>query len=100
MFPFWLIFLILSNKRVVEHKKWHNLLELISNRRFGFMIINDIASVLYIPILVFGFYQFQELFGEGILGFNGFISLVCVLLCLALPIVWTIVWCKKEKEDI
>ena len=64
------------------------------------MVINDVASVLYLPILIFGFYQFQELFGEGYLGFNGFISLVFVLACLALPFIWTAVWCKKEKEDI
>lgn len=59
LIPFWLIFLFLSNKRIVEHKKWHELFEIISNRRFKFMVINDVASVLYIPILIFGFYQFQ-----------------------------------------
>jgi len=59
------------------------------------MVINDVISVLYIPILVFGFYQFQDLIGDGILGFNGFISLLSVLACLAIPFIWTVVWYKK-----
>ena len=95
LIPFWLIFLILSNRRVVEHKKWNTFFSLISHRRFRFMILNDIASVLYLPVLIFGFYQFQELFGEGYMGFNGFITLVFVLAFLALPFIWTAIWCKK-----
>ncbi len=55
----WALFMILSNKRVIEHKIWHSILETISHRRYKLMVINDVISLFYVPILWFGFSQMQ-----------------------------------------
>lgn len=85
-FGLWALFIILSNRRIVENKTWHNFLEMVSIKRFRFSLINDILSVLYVPILWFGLNQFQQLFSTGYLGFNGFICLIFVIVCLLVPI--------------
>jgi hypothetical protein len=59
------------------------------------MIINDVFSLFYFPILYFGFLQLQHLFGPGILGLNGFIALVFILTVILLPFIWIYVWVKK-----
>lgn len=57
-------------------------------------------SVLYLPLLWFGFSQFQELFSAGYLGFNGFICLIFVIFSVLYPIGLFLVWWKKEQEYI
>lgn len=52
-------------------------------------------SVLYLPLLWFGFSQFQELFSTGYLGFNGFICLIFVIFSVLYPIGLFLVWWKK-----
>ena len=94
------IFMILSNRKVIEHKIWQKMFQIISIQRFRFSIINDIMGVFYLPILVFGFYQFQNLFDKGYAGFNGFVCLVLVIGAILLPFAWGFVWWKKERAEI
>lgn len=96
-FGMWAIFMILSNKRVIENKIWQKAFETVSNQRFGFSVINDVFSIFYVPILWFGFSQFQTLFGSGYLGFNGFICLIFVLASISLPFLLFLVWWKKGE---
>jgi hypothetical protein len=93
--PLWFLFLILSNRRVVDHKLWNSILTTISNHRFKLMVVNDICSVFYVPILWFGFYQMQELFGEGFLVFNGISCLLFVIFAIIIPFIWLWAWVKK-----
>ena len=57
-------------------------------------------GVFYFPILVFGFYQFQNLFSKGYGGFNGFVCLLLVIASILLPFIWAYVWWKKERSEI
>lgn len=97
-FGLWALFMILSNRRIIEHKTWHNFLESVSVRRFRFSLLNDIISVFYVPIVWFGFNQFQELFSEGYLGFNGFVCLIMVVFVLLYPFGLVYVWWKKDMS--
>ena len=95
MAVFAFIFLILSNKRIMCNKVWHSFFSEVSEKRFRWMALNDILSLFYVPITYFGFWQFHHLFGTGIYGFNGFVTLVFVLSTILLPIIYLILWCKR-----
>jgi len=97
---FWFIFLILGNKRILPHKIWHRFLEEVSQKRYQLMVINDVITLFYLPILYFGFMQLQHLFGSGIYGFNGFVTLVFLLAALAMPFIWLLVWFKLDSNTL
>lgn len=98
---FWFVFLLLGNKKVVSHKVWHSFFNEVSEKRFKFMLINDILSFFYLPITYFGFWQFKHLFdGTGIYAFNGISTLIFVLAAIIVPIVWLALWCKRTPEDV
>jgi hypothetical protein len=94
----WFVFLLLENKRIVSHKIWHKFLEEVSQKRYQLMVVNDVITLFYLPILYFGFLQLQHLFGEGIYGFNVFATLLFVIAALAMPFVWLLVWFKVPVE--
>lgn len=96
---FWFLFLLLGNKRLIGHKIWHSFLHEVSEKRFQWMVVNDIMSLFYVPITYFGFWQFRNLFGSGIYAFNGVATLLFVLLAIAIPILWLVLWCKRTPQD-
>ena len=61
----WLIFCLLSNKRLISDKLWHHMFDDIFKRRFKFMAINDIFSLFYVPIMWFTISQFADLAGTA-----------------------------------
>ncbi len=60
----WTVFFFLSNKRVITNKTWHGMFEDAFKRRFKFMAVNDVFSLLYVPIIWFGLSQFKNLMGS------------------------------------
>jgi hypothetical protein len=97
---FWLLFLVLGNKRIVTHKVWHSFLAEVSQKRYQFMVVNDVLSLFYLPILYFGFLQLQTLIGPGIYAFNAAATLIFIALAITLPIIWTTVWYRRTPEDL
>lgn len=58
MIPFVIIFVLLRNPRCyTEWKIFRNLCEQISVNRFTWMVMHDIVSIMYLPILWFAFMQ-------------------------------------------
>ena len=96
--PFWLLFLLLGNKRIVTHKVWHSFLSEVSQKRYQFMVLNDVLSLFYVPLTYFAFLQLQHPFTDSVTPFNGVATLLFLLLAIALPIVWTFLWCKRTPE--
>lgn len=82
----WAIFFIVSRGWVRGDEGWRGVLEDLSKKRFRFWILNDVIQLVYVPVLWFGFSQFAELFGPGILAFNGILTLILVLFFVAYPI--------------
>ena len=97
---FWFVFLMLGNKRLISHKIWHSFLNEVSEKRFQWMVVNDVMSLFYVPVTYFGFWQFKNLFGSGVYGFNGFATLFFLLLSIAIPILWLALWCKRTPQDV
>lgn len=99
MFCFWLVFLILGNKRIMKHKIWLNFFSEVSKKRFQLMVINDIVSIFYLPITYFGFLQMTHLFdAPGIYSFNGVMALIFLMVAIIVPIAWIVLWCKRTPE--
>jgi hypothetical protein len=92
---FWVVFLLLGNKRIVTHKIWLSFFSEVSEKRFKNMLVNDVVSLFYLPITYFGFWQMNNLFGEGIYGFNGFATLFFTASAIAVPVIWLGIWCKR-----
>jgi len=59
----WIAFAVLSNKRLVSDKLWHNMFDDVFKRRFKFMAVNDVISLFYVPIVWFAFTQFKDFTG-------------------------------------
>ena len=97
---FWFVFLMLGNKRLVSHKVWHGFFSGVSEKRFQWMVVNDVMGLFYVPVTYFGFWQFRHLFGSGIYGFNGFATLLFVLLAIGTPILWMGIWCKRTSQVV
>ena len=60
----WLLFLFLSNKRLISNKTWHGMFEDVFKRRLKFKAVNDVLSLFYVPLIWFGFSQLQDLVGQ------------------------------------
>lgn len=60
----WLIFLFLSNKRLISNKIWHGMFEDVFKRRFKFKALNDVLSLFYVPLIWFGLSQLKDLGGQ------------------------------------
>lgn len=100
LIPLWLLFGLLSNRRLVENKNWLSFWTGISVNRYRLMILNDVLSVFYVPLLWFGFMQFQDLIFEGYLGFSSFLAIAMVIICVALPAIWLVIWIRNTPEEL
>jgi len=96
----WLVFLFLSNKKLISHKLWFNMFDDVFKRRFKFMALNDVFSLFFVPIVWFALWQFQDLKGSGssddYSNINSAFTVIFLILTLLLPFIWTMFWFKFE----
>jgi len=95
---FWAIFMLLGNKRLIPHKIWQPFFASISDKRYGLMVINDVLSLFYLPILFFSFMQLNNLNGGGIYSFNAFVTVIFLIAAILMPVIWLLLWIKRTPE--
>ena len=96
---FWFVFLMLGNKRIMRHKIWFGFFNEVSEKRFQLMLINDIISLFFLPIMYFGFFQLSHLYeAGGIYAANGTTTLIFLILAILVPIAWAMLWCRRTPE--
>jgi len=62
MLGFVVLFLLLGNNRMVKQKIWQGWFEAVSEKRFRFMVVNDVFGLFGLPLFYFGFMQFKNIF--------------------------------------
>lgn len=98
---FWFFFLTLSSKFVMRHKIWQGFFQEISRKRFQLMLINDIFSLFYFPILYFAFMQMNNLVSTGsFYALNAAFTIIIFIAAIIVPIAWTTLWKIRSKDEI
>jgi len=62
------------------------------------MVINDVLSLFFLPILFFSFMQLNNLNGGGIYSFNAFVTVIFLIAAILMPVIWLLLWIKRTPE--
>ena len=98
---FWFVFLILGNKRIMTHKIWQGFFEKVSQKRYQLMVLNDVFSLFYFPLLYFAFMQLPRVpASSGFYALNYAVTVILLLLALIVPFAWWVLWKVRTPEEV
>jgi len=95
------VFMILGSKHVVRHKVWLGFFQQVSRKRYQLMVLNDVLSVFFFPIIYFALMQLPNLaVGSGFYTLNAGLTVVLFACAIVMPIAWTVMWKARSREEI
>jgi hypothetical protein len=97
---FWFFFLSISSKFVMRHKIWQGFFQEVSRKRFQLMLVNDIFSIFYFPILFFAMMQMGNLVSPGsFYALNAAFTIILFIGAIIVPIAWATLWKIRSREE-
>lgn len=98
---FWFFFLSISSKFVLRHKIWQGFFQEISRKRYQLMVINDVFSLFYFPIIYFAMMQMANLVSPGAFyALNAAVTVLLFIAAIIMPIAWITLWKVRSREEV
>lgn len=87
--------------RVVPNRIWRNMFHSIQQQRVFYSTFHELGFMFFLTVLFFGFLQFRDMSIDGgpYLGFNAFMTVVCLIGFIAFPF-WLFVKLIKNSNQL